>query len=483
MPAAPRPRVPPRASFVRGAVVGLALALLGTACSPPAEEPAHVTPEGYPLLSPKVLGEGDREGDPAPDPVRGMSANTLPATVDRAPNLPRVRDQGDRGTCMSFAATAMIEAHYGLKSHLAVEQTVQRIGLPLGWDVYVVWRLQGHRLAEERDWPYGGAPAAGASSNSRWGIDELRATGTDPAVLMRYLAENPKTTIMVGMIWDSEVIKGPVLDKPNLSDLEISLRIAGCNFRSTCGGHAVLLVGYERRTDPYGQPEVYFKFRNSWSDRWGYAGYGFVSGAYLRTYGKHGSMILRGPAVGGPPPSVEPPVTPPTPPATPGKTALKVEIASPGSGQVLSAGPVVVRVNVTGGARGMVQTRLLVDGGAAAEDSAPPYELATPALTPGVHELTVLARDAAGEVAQQVVTVRVEARGGEQVSPPPSVEGGDGELGDEASAGGCTVAGKRDRAGFEVAFAWALLGVALSAVQRRRRRALRPPKRSSDRGA
>ena len=45
------------------------------------------------------------------------------------------------------------------------------------------------------------------------------------------------------------------------------------------GGHAVAIVGYENRTGAL--PDTVFIFKNSWGVKWGAAGYGFVTYAYL----------------------------------------------------------------------------------------------------------------------------------------------------------------------------------------------------------
>ncbi|MCC6746076.1 MAG: hypothetical protein IT371_00370 [Deltaproteobacteria bacterium] len=415
----------------------MALLALGGACSAPSPgELERTTPEGHPLLSPEVFGDGNPAGEPPSAEQRGMSANTLPAQVDHSAGLPRVRHQGDRGTCMAFAATAMIEAYYGLKTHLSVEQTAQRLGNIMGFDFQVTSRLTGYRVAEERSWPYGGSPAANLSAESRWGIDEMRATGNDPEALKRALAENPKTTVWAGLVWDSEVIKGPVLDRPNRSDLEISVAVASCLLRSNCGGHAVLLVGYERRNDPSGRPETYFKFRNSWGEGWGYGGYGYASGAFLRAYAKAANMIVRAPTVSAAPSNPTP--LPPSPPTNPPTGATpRLEILAPRSGAVLPAGPVTVKLNASDGKGHAVKVRLLVDGHVVTDEVGPPYGLVAPALSAGRHELKVVARDAAGTEAEAMVTVTIEA-GGVAPAPVPPEEQVLAPDSDE-SASGCSV--------------------------------------------
>lgn len=57
------------------------------------------------------------------------------------------------------------------------------------------------------------------------------------------------------------------------------------NPAGSVGGHAMLIVGYNRTTN-------YFIVKNSWGTDWGHDGYARISYEYIQTYGKYGYAVL-----------------------------------------------------------------------------------------------------------------------------------------------------------------------------------------------
>src|SRR2546423_562133 len=76
------------------------------------------------------------------------------------------------------------------------------------------------------------------------------STGSDPDQLKRYLAEKPENNIVVGVVWVNEFEKDGRLVDPKMSWVEAEYMKAKCTVnKKTCGGHAILLVGYTRLKD------------------------------------------------------------------------------------------------------------------------------------------------------------------------------------------------------------------------------------------
>lgn len=223
----------------------------------------------------------------------------LPASIDLHAQLPPVRNQGDRGTCVAHVVAAVREFLLGDQSTDAdlSEQFIywackERDGYPdvgtwikTGMDV-----LQELGVCPEPVWPYDaaiiagneghGPPPANAASeatpfrvtgftalNARW-IDSLRealANGSPVAVSMDvYQSCQRPYTYRMG---------------------DIRLPLPG---EVKLGGHAMLLVGYVDDEEVPGGG--YFIVRNSWGEAFGYdgevaPGYCRLPYAYLRQYG------------------------------------------------------------------------------------------------------------------------------------------------------------------------------------------------------
>ncbi len=243
-------------------------------------------PDLAPLTPVDQLGEEDQEGQP----YEGNWDGALPVRVDHSSLLPPVRDQGKRGTCQSFAFTGAVEGKYELKEHLSVEEFYQS-----NWfsklRAFYTWRFPGTQLAREVDWKYGHEKPDDIDEKPHWELEGLISTGVDEETLKRYLAEDATNNIVVSLAWNSDFIEFDHLNDPQLSTAEAFRIRTFCNTIDNCGGHQVLLVGYEEKLDSDQEESTFFKFKNSWGQQWGDSGYGYISSEYLRQLGRNGWLV------------------------------------------------------------------------------------------------------------------------------------------------------------------------------------------------
>jgi len=179
--------------------------------------------------------------------------------------LSAVRDQGNRPTCLSFAAS---DAHRVARTHAqdfspeSLHQlSVQRFGAPanngLPPDV-VLAVLSTDGQTEEASWPYNGTPV-GAPQYFRKASrhDAFSAEG-----VLKNLTEGFGTVL--GLAIGNEFFLA------NAADVLIR-RSSGPQAR-----HAVVVVG--SRIDSEQQQ---FRLRNSWGPSWADGGYVWVASSYL----------------------------------------------------------------------------------------------------------------------------------------------------------------------------------------------------------
>jgi C1A family cysteine protease len=259
------------------------------------------------------------------DILRTPPATTLdvPGTIDKRSGMSwPVRDQGQRGTCVAHAVTA-------LREHLAFRETGQlpdlseqflfwatktRTADPMPnadgtWIRYAVEALKNDGACQESDWPYNGTPMFGNVTQSSPGVPTPTAISNaksfqhTAATYASAVPGNGATRVLQelrscrpvavslpvfadplrpnGHNWNSPVgvLYGRVLDPPPTSVV--------------VGGHAVCITGFVR--DPEEPSGGYFVIRNSWDRSWGKnlpaagyhgpeIGYGQVSATYLNQY-------------------------------------------------------------------------------------------------------------------------------------------------------------------------------------------------------
>lgn len=233
----------------------------------------------------------------------------LPPVTDMRAGQSPVKNQARRGTCVSHAALALLEAHQHIPEDLSEQYAHYNFNEFLNrrhdenaglrtTDAAKFLADSDGRVCLESEWPYiptqsgvnslvqqgqYGPPAA-ARDNQRFGykaggykiIPDRGLAGRsirNTRYLEALLYQGYTPVIGTWVAWD---------DKDNNGVLDPRFDSNGEPIRR--GGHAMLLVGYNRS-------EEYFIVKNSWSSRWGHSGYGYLHYNYVRTYFKYGFVV------------------------------------------------------------------------------------------------------------------------------------------------------------------------------------------------
>jgi hypothetical protein len=260
-----------------------------------------------PILAPtpSAAGVASTKGAPAAH-ARGGPPGAAAATdqpqVNHIPQLPAIKDQQNRGTCVAFASVAVFEhflivngAAHGLSEQFLYFDCKRIDGHPNAEGTWVSFAFQclsqdGVCLAST--WPYDGNPVPG---NEGQGPPPARAL----AEALSYRARNA-TRIAPNAVDDIKTVLAsgrcvafsvPVYNSWYQSaqvkyDGNITMPVPG---EARVGGHAMCLCGY--LDDPtVGLGGGRFLVRNSWDGNWGIhcpygTGYGTIPYAYIARYG------------------------------------------------------------------------------------------------------------------------------------------------------------------------------------------------------
>ena len=204
----------------------------------------------------------------------------LPKKIDWTPKMSPVRDQGQEGTCVGFAATTGMKEYQEKVDYQKLVMLSPRFlyseckkidGMPWleGTTIRAamgVLKVKG--VCQEKFWPYQplkkNKPLSGASSNAKKFRILTYARILDLDELRMSLAT--KGPAVLGI----EVFKGMLKTKTGI----VPLPKKG---ERSIGGHAICAVGYDDEKE-------LIKFKNSWSEKWGQVGYGFLPYAYIERY-------------------------------------------------------------------------------------------------------------------------------------------------------------------------------------------------------
>lgn len=253
-------------------------------------------------LERSALAEGE-EASPSPE------AAGLPPAVDHRPQQSPIKHQGARGTCVSHASLALLEAYEHVPDDLSEQLVHYRFNQFLNrpHDIDAGLRTTdaprfladpNGRACEEAEWPYistqgaindlvgddNYAPPPAALDNARFGYGSNaykvipdRGLEGESIKNTRYLETllNQGYDVVIGtwVSWD---------DKDNDGVLDPVLDSNGNPIGR--GGHAMLLVGYNRT-------EEYFIVKNSWGRGWGHDGYGYLHYNLIRSCFKYGFVV------------------------------------------------------------------------------------------------------------------------------------------------------------------------------------------------
>jgi hypothetical protein len=235
-----------------------------------------------------------------PEYVPPAGRPVLPASMDLLDQLPAVRDQGSRGTCVAHAALAVREqlemAAGSLPDVNLSEQFVywwckEHDGIPNAFGTYL---SVGMRCLDqmgapwESVWPY--VPYQGSSEGQ--GPPPPAAADGNPAFRTLRTQEFNRNDVpgIKASLFEGRVVAFsiPVYDSWFYSSAtqrwgKITLPLPG---ERPDGGHAMALVGYQ--DDPAAPGGGYFLVRNSWQPwSWNgvwHEGYGYIPYSYIAWY-------------------------------------------------------------------------------------------------------------------------------------------------------------------------------------------------------
>lgn len=236
----------------------------------------------------------------------------LPPEVDHRARQSPIKEQGlKRGTCVAHASLALVESFPQIPDDLSEQYTHYKFNefykrphdKNSGLKTTDAPRVLAHpngRICLEEHWPYEPSqakinrmvrngtyrPPQAALDNQTYGYLQYKIIGDsgltgesirNTRFLEALLSRGYDIVIGAWVAWD---------DKENDGILDPLLDSQGNPIKK--GGHAMLVVGYNR-------PSQYFILKNSWDFRWksGHDGYGWFHYDYVRTYFKYG-FVVRG---------------------------------------------------------------------------------------------------------------------------------------------------------------------------------------------
>ena len=217
------------------------------------------------------------------------AAESIPAKLDHTENMSPVKNQGQLGSCVAFAAVAIKEYQEKIEHEREVQagKKDHRKGKIYDYsEQWVYWNckkidgypgegtylrtamrvLQKIGVPTEKAWPYSesnvdiGEPKKWADLIARWAIIDSYWSISNSLELKIALNDSP---VIIGVpVFDEWAMPiGGVIDYPANPDNQL-------------GGHAVCAVGYDDSTQ-------LIKFKNSWSKYWGDRGYGYLPYKYI----------------------------------------------------------------------------------------------------------------------------------------------------------------------------------------------------------
>ncbi len=204
----------------------------------------------------------------------------IPKKVDYTPKLSPVRDQGDEGTCVSFACASGMKEYQELLDYEKLVKLSPRFiyseckkidGMPEaeGTTLRAAMQVLNKKgVCQEKFWPYKphqtDKAKKGFSANAKKFRIKTYARILNLNDLRLSLATKGPCVIGVQVFEGMMKTKTGIVPMPKKKEYPL-------------GGHAICPVGYDDK-------KKLVKFKNSWSSKWGQKGYGFLPYAYVEKY-------------------------------------------------------------------------------------------------------------------------------------------------------------------------------------------------------
>ena len=204
----------------------------------------------------------------------------LPKQIDWAAKMSPVRDQGDEGICVGFSTASGMKEYQELLDYEKLVILSPRFvyaackkidGAPEaeGTTIRAAMRaLKAKGVCQEKFWPYQAHQKDKAKPGASQDAKRFRITSYARILNLNELRLSlaAKGPCVIGI----EVFEGIMKTKTGVVPMPPGSQ-------TSIGGHAVCIVGYDDQ-------KKLIKFKNSWSDRWGQGGYGFLHYSYIERY-------------------------------------------------------------------------------------------------------------------------------------------------------------------------------------------------------
>lgn len=221
-------------------------------------------------------------------------AHTLPNEIDHTLDMSPVKDQGNLGSCVGFAVSAMKECQER-KEHLE-EIAKGKRGRPKVYDYSEAWLYWNSKKVDP--WPNE------EGTSIRYAMKVLQKIGVPTEKGWPYKDVNDVNQVGEPKKWADLVARWALIGKywriETLTELRLAL-INGpvpigvpcfyefffvgsdgvipypSNSNQIYGGHAICAVGYDN-------DKQLVKFKNSWGKTWGDDGYGYLPYKYIEDF-------------------------------------------------------------------------------------------------------------------------------------------------------------------------------------------------------